>query len=347
MTPYKRIILRIAAAVLLLTGLSTPCRGETAVDSLTYAVYPYLPDAGYYQELIEQRWAEIEPDIRLIRAEWDCYEDGVPEGIDVIMYDAEGRDRLIGAGWLQPIDPSRIQEIDDIYPFALEGLTVDGKLYGIPVFLCGNFLIYDISCGILAGAEHLTDLAGESELLAISSDDKLNRKQFIFEILADIWGEPHPPVEGGAEEMLALIDELAIDEYQQDKSAQLAAAYDAGVGSGYINFSESMRFLEERISQTDIKAISFSDRDNLPLLYVDAVSVTAGVEGPRYEKCVELMNVIAEADVLRSLSVQDGRPRYLLLARRSPYAALAEEYPLYHRLEALASDDNNRVIVIP
>ena len=113
MTPYKRIILRIAAAVLLLTGLSTPCRGETAVDSLTYAVYPYLPDAGYYQELIEQRWAEIEPDIRLIRAEWDCYEDGVPEGIDVIMYDAECRDRLIGAGWLQPIDPSRIQEIDD------------------------------------------------------------------------------------------------------------------------------------------------------------------------------------------------------------------------------------------
>ena len=64
--------------------------------------------------------------------------------------------------------------------------------------------------------------------------------------------------------MLALIDELAIDEYQQAHSAQLATAYDAGIGSGYINYSESMRFLEERISQTDIKAISFSDRDNLP-----------------------------------------------------------------------------------
>ena len=57
-------------------------------DALTYAMFPYLPDVGYYQELIERRWAELEPDIRLIRAEWDCYTDGAPEGIDVVMLDA-------------------------------------------------------------------------------------------------------------------------------------------------------------------------------------------------------------------------------------------------------------------
>ena len=37
------------------------------VDTLTYAVFPYIPDAGYYQEIIEQRWAKIEPDIELVR----------------------------------------------------------------------------------------------------------------------------------------------------------------------------------------------------------------------------------------------------------------------------------------
>ena len=42
---------------------------EERVETLTYAVYPYLPDTEYYQELIERRWAEIEPDIRLVRAE--------------------------------------------------------------------------------------------------------------------------------------------------------------------------------------------------------------------------------------------------------------------------------------
>ena len=54
-----------------------------------------MPDAAYYQELIEKRWSEIEPDIRLIRADWDCYEYGAPKGIDVIMYDAVKRDALI------------------------------------------------------------------------------------------------------------------------------------------------------------------------------------------------------------------------------------------------------------
>ncbi|MBQ1312584.1 MAG: hypothetical protein IIY55_12125 [Blautia sp.] len=81
-----------------------PCRAEEQIDSLVYAVFPYLPDTEYYQELIEQRWAEIEPDIRLERAEWDCYKDDAPDGIDVIMYDAVSRDALIEAGSIQPVD---------------------------------------------------------------------------------------------------------------------------------------------------------------------------------------------------------------------------------------------------
>ena len=34
-------------------------------------------------------------------------------------------------------DEEDVWEAEDIFPFALEGLTVDGRLYGIPVFLCG------------------------------------------------------------------------------------------------------------------------------------------------------------------------------------------------------------------
>ncbi len=77
------------------------------------------------------------------------------------------------------------------------------------------------------------------------------------------------------------------------------------------------------------------------------MAVTSGVEGQQYEKCIELMNVIAEADVLSSLSVQDGAPQYLLLARRSPYASLAERFPLYTQLESLSSNENNQTILGP
>ena len=107
----------LVCVILLLSLFLTSCR-KTGVDSLTYAVFSYIPDAGYYQEIIEKRWAELEPDIELVRADWDCYEDAAPEGIDVIMYDTVTRDKLIENGWIQPIDPDTVGNAEDIYPFA-------------------------------------------------------------------------------------------------------------------------------------------------------------------------------------------------------------------------------------
>ena len=335
-----------APVFLLFTVFLTSC-GRNGVDTLTYAVFPYIPDVDYYQEIIERRWAEIEPDIELVRAEWDCYDDGVPDGIDVIMYDAVMRDALIENDWIQPIDRNTVQDVEDIFPFALEGLTADGRLYGIPVFLCGNFLIYDLDCADLADAEHLTDLAQESEILVINSRLEMNRPQYIYEILADTLREANPTVGSDADDLMALVDKLAVDAHEEDDDPQVALAYDSGTGKGYIGFSESIRLLSKRIARTGIKAISFSDQYDLPRVYVDAVAVNSKEKGQRYEKCIELMNVIAEADVLSSLSVKDGIPQYILLARRSPYEPLADRFPLYAQMESLAFNENNQTILGP
>lgn len=336
----------LASVILLFTVFLTSC-GRNRADTLTYAVFPYIPDAGYYQEIIERRWAEIEPDIELVRAEWDCYYDGEPEGIDVIMYDAVVQEALIENGWIQPIDLNAVQKAEDIFPFALEGLTADGRLYGIPVFLCGNFLIYDSDCAGPAEAEHLTDFARESGILVINSKFDMNRPQYIHEILADTLREANPSAGSDADDLMALIDRLAVDAHERDDDAQIALAYDSGTGMGYIGFSESIRLLKNRISRTGIKAVSFSDQDDLPRLYVDAAAVSSKAKGQRYEKCIELINVIAEADVLSSLSVQNEVPQYLLLARRSPYGPLAERFPLYAQLEKLAANEKNRTILGP
>ncbi len=336
-----------AAAVLLVMLFCVSGLGEERVETLTYAVYPYLPDTEYYQELIEKRWAEIEPDIRLVRAEWNCYHDGKPEGIDVVMYDAVMRDRLIADGWIRPIGPEAVWESGNIFPWALEGFTVEGGLYGIPVFVCGNFLIYDRSDEALDAAEHLIDLAGESEILVVNSMDKTNRLQYALEVVADARGEGYPSMDGvSIDGCMALIDRLAIDAHEHDEDSRVAQAYDSGTGRGYIGFSESMRLLENRMGTTWIKAVSFSDGENIPRVYMDAAAVTAGTEGLRYRKCLELMNVMAEANVLTALSVREGRPQYLLLARRSPYRYLADLFPIYAQLEKLAGDENNRVMLV-
>ena len=341
---------RIPAFVLslLMLILCASCGSGRKAESLTYALFPYLPDVEYYQELVERRWAEIEPDIRLVCADWDCYTGEAPEGIDVLMYDAVMQDALIGSGWIRPIDKDDVRDAGDLFPFAVDGLTADGRLYGIPVFLCGNFLIYDRGCDVLAKAEHITDLADESEFLVIGSEDPETRAEYVREIRADTAGDADPAAGNGADRtdaILALIDRLAIDAHAQDQPEQIARAYDAGKGMGYISFSETMRFLERRGPMTDIKSVSFGDGENRPCMYVDAVSVTSGVDGQRYEKCIELMNVIAEADILTSLSVQNGKPQYLLLARKSAYAALTEQFPLYGKLEEIAANERNCTIL--
>ena len=57
----------IISIILLVLVFCSAAVGEARVDSLTYAVYPYLPDVEYYQELIERRWAELEPNTALVR----------------------------------------------------------------------------------------------------------------------------------------------------------------------------------------------------------------------------------------------------------------------------------------
>ena len=336
-----------ATALLMLFCTASASPAEECARTLTYAVYPYLPDPGYYQEIIERRWARIEPDIQLVRAEWDCYEDGKPEGIDVVMFDAIMLEQLIEAGAIRSVDPDAVQDPEDLFPFALEGLTVEGELYGIPVFLCGNFLIYDQNYEALAAAEHITDLADLSEIIVVNSENPLNRAQYMIEAIADASGEANPSVDSGAEDAMMLLDRLAIDEHEHDEDAQVATAYDSGTGWGYIGFSESMRLLKRRAETTRIKAISFSDRANTPRLYVDCAAITAGVEGLWYEKCLELINAMTDADMITALSVQDGEPQYLLPARKTPYLSLSGTFPLYTQLEKLAGDGNNCVILTP
>ena len=344
---YKMVKKGLLAIFLLIMLLCVAGCSEKQIDTITYAVYPYLPDAEYYQEIIEKRWAEIEPDIKLIRAEWDCYTAGSPDGIDVVMYDAVMRDKIVDSGWIKPIERNEVQKIDDIYPFALDGLTVDDRLYGIPVFLCGNFLIYDQDYETLAMAEHFSDMKDMSEILIINSEIPDNQSQYRIEAIADSIGEANPTIDEGWENSMHLIDQLAIKDHRLDDNIQVAKAYDSGIGLGYIGFSESMRFLTNRADRTGIKSVSFSDRENTLRLYEDAVAVTSGVKGQKYEKCLELMNVISEETVLTKLSVQEGIPQYLMLARKTPYQNLKEQFQMYTKLEELAGDEKNHIILTP
>ena len=191
----------------------------------------------------------------------------------------------------------------------------------------------------------MTDLKDIPGTLVVNSENTMNRPQYIFEVIADTLGIPNPPASGNAEDAMRLIDSLSVDDHKRDEDDQVALSYDAGIGLGYIGFSESMRLLQNRRETTRIKTISFSDRPDIHRLYVDAAAMTKGVQGDLYEKCLELMNIMADVEVLTALSVQNGSPQYLMLARTAPYQALSEAFPLYVRLKDLAGAEDNHVIL--
>ncbi|MBO5535378.1 MAG: hypothetical protein J6B53_08265, partial [Clostridia bacterium] len=134
------------------------------------------------------------------------------------MYDSVVQDKLIREGWIQSISPDAVREAQDIFPFALEGLTVQDRLYRIPVFLCGNFLIYDRDSPKMAGAEHITDFDAESEILVINSEAPINRSQYAIEITADMLGAANPPADERAETVLSLMDQLAVKAHRKDRN---------------------------------------------------------------------------------------------------------------------------------
>ena len=61
-TGFLAVVLVVSLSACSSSRENTPSIAEKRIDFLTYAVFPYLPEAEYYQELIERRWAEVEPD---------------------------------------------------------------------------------------------------------------------------------------------------------------------------------------------------------------------------------------------------------------------------------------------
>ena len=51
---------------------------DSGVESISVAIYPFLPDLDLAQNILAQMWAEMEPDVELEFVYWDCYVDPSP-----------------------------------------------------------------------------------------------------------------------------------------------------------------------------------------------------------------------------------------------------------------------------
>ena len=316
--------------------------------TVTYSLYPYLPDADYYREILEEEWNKLHPDVDLVYSNYDCYYDGAPEGIDVIMFDSLLEQSLINNGYLRPVEQQDINEPEDFFDFTMIPAQGKSTLYGEPVLICADFLIYDLNDPVLASAESIIDIAAGGENLLIrynAAGEYIYRLDAAADICQDASVTQSEKAVSAidTDESLSAIRKILIRKYMKDNNYELARLYDEGKADGFIGYSENLSAVEHRLNNTGIKLISYSNSDNIPLYFCDMAGISTAVSEDKTDICMDLVNLMADPSILERLTVMDGKPQYLLPARQSVYDTIKDEYPLYGKLQEMIESGNASV----
>ncbi len=109
-------VIPLLAAVMIISSLKKDRK-------LTYSLYPYLPESEYCTEVLEEEWEKQHPEVDLEYVPYDCYFDGKPEGIDVIMYDTILEREFIKKGYIKPLNIPDSIDTEDFYEFTLEPVS--------------------------------------------------------------------------------------------------------------------------------------------------------------------------------------------------------------------------------
>ena len=141
-------------------------------------------------------------------------------------------------------------------------------------------------------------------------------------------------------ESLDAIRETLISKYKYENNYELARLYDEGKADGLIGYSENLTAIDDRLDDTGIKLISLSDTGNIALYFCDMAGISAEVSEGKTDICMDLANLMADPSVLERLTVMDGKPQYLLPARRTVYDTIKDEYPLYGKLQEMIESGN-------
>lgn len=338
---FNRIVC-ILICVLICFSLSS-CK---KTKEIKYSVYPYLLDVEYYEECIENAWNQIHPEVKITKVDYNCYHDGKPKGIDVIMYDATLESYFVESGFISPIEEECIYNKEDFFSYTLEDIKYKGKLYGIPAILCGDFYIYDKNDQTSINAKNTYDLQSiKDEVLIHAKDDDYS---LVMDSNADKKGRYYidEKIENTSE-IIKDIRNIGNAKYYDNNAYELAEIYDDGIGIGYIGYSETLSMLKNRLSQTAVKTISYSKNDNIPLYYLDVVGLSAEIDEEDKDLYIEFMNLMASTELMQKIAKKDNEYSYLIFPRKSAYNNVIKEDELYQHLYEYVSEQKNRIIRHP
>lgn len=365
------LLLLLAAAAAVLPA----ARGTGEKTTLSVALYPFVPDQARFQQAVEAEWNARHPEVALRFVLWNGYTEDPPDDLDVFVYDSVFLYDFLEKGCLLPIADEEVRDAGDYFPYALDACRVDGVIYALPQLLCTNLLYAregDSELSEAANVGELYEIVGsstrtdgppaEGEGLLVNIPEGMNAAFWYLEVRIDreqqfsewISFPETDDFDPEVMDVLRTVQEMARGYQKEDFPPEAGwqsyeASFTEGYGRAFIGFSESMYGMGDAADDVVFHRFSLSDGDDIPVTYADIASVNAGIGAEKRELAVELLNILTGRETLvaaSSASQEDPVPQYLLIARESVYDELAEEYPVYGKLKAIASDPDCRVFVV-
>jgi thiamine pyridinylase len=359
--------------VLALLALSPAFAGSPR-RVLRVSLYPYIPAAPAAALALKQGFERLHPDvivdITFNRHSYDTdpaakgalYEDADVHEFDVVFL----RD-FIDRHKLAPLSPAFVRSIDRMTPVAAKAATIDGRLVGVPHWLCGDFLIYRADQTDLAGSPTLADLERQLRpdhglLMNMKSLGALG-EYYLISLLArdgspeaavsDITATPDPVILDRFQRILAL-EPAGFGRNPDDNAREdfYARQFARGAGSAFLGYSELIhdaldetasgcRAADHCVTAADIRVAPFPFQDGRvrPTVFEDLFGIDARVHGRTLKDAEDFIRYAVSVRGYRALLVPESgeNPRYLLPATEAAFddPRILAAGPLYPKLRAI------------
>lgn len=356
---------------------SRPARSDDKPRTLRVVLYPIIPAFDDFASQLKRDFETKNPAIRIeyidLRANYyDPYYEGFvgSTSADVYELDSVFLQDFVRAGKIQALPKELASEIDFYLDNARRGSKVGETIYGLPHWVCSNFMLFRTPDKEFEAVKTISDLSkviGTSPApdrgVLIDLKGKSTLGEWYLAAEYDLYTtEPlvHPQLEEYdrfPEESLRRVIGLCNVGYCRNKEyhkaeGAYAKLFSRGKGRVFIGYSENLFYVNSQfagcakgdgcVSDKDLNVnqMPLAENESHPISWVDTFVINGECVKQCQADAVEFIRFAdSEATFLRALLPSNAikAPRYLLPARASLYdnQELLAAAPLYPKFKAI------------
>jgi thiamine pyridinylase len=344
---------------------------------LRAALYPFIPRKAEFFDEVERAFEAKHPgiDLQIVDLGNNYYDPTEPDSItsakaDVYELDSVFLYDFVKGKRIQELPAELIPAQGEYLDNATRGAQLEGKWFGLPHWVCGNFLFYKSNDAEVRAARNLADLekalgktAGAGEGLLIDMKGRSTLGELYLDAAFDRYGdwtqvEPHlntfsAELEKDLRRTLQLCSAgFCRQGRYHDATGFYARQFARNRGRAFVGYSEALHsLLSEAMlscadgdkcvneSSIDVGEVPLADRGSQPISWVDVLTIDSDCTGPCRRDAVLLLQFLnSDETFLKAVMPRWMQPsRYLLPARARIYgnAELLNAAPLYPKLKAI------------